>query len=343
MGESETTPLMNGNTTRRTATVGQSFLNLLNFTVGGTALLMPFAFKCVGVIGCLALMLLAWWLNWKTGSMLLDCARIMKHASYETLVAAVFGERMAKLLQVSTVLLLFGTLAVVTSIIRDLSWQLAEYAGIAEWFVVPELLLIVVLILFVIPLCCIDSLTALSAINLPALAIFVLLGLVIMVISIHRGLPATHSNVPLLIRLNSNSFLSFPIVSFCFFFTPLLFAVKDELKEQHKITSIIHATMASTFVIDAVFGIFGFLLFGDATLSDVLLNFEKAEPVTVVLCFCTWATTILTSPLTNYPVAHVSLLMLYGPPPHPRKRRVVACVVIVASAALVAFLIPDIA
>ncbi|CAK9158515.1 unnamed protein product [Ilex paraguariensis] len=245
------------------ASFSGAVFNLSTTIVGAGIMALPATLKQLGAIPGLIVIVLAAMLTESSIDMILRFSRASKSASsYSALVGDVFGGVGRTLLQVCIVINNVGTLIVYMIIIGDVlsgtSSDGVHYSGLMEewfgqqwWTTRPFLLLLTTLFVFA-PLLSfkrLDSLRYTSALSVGLAVVFVAITAGVAVIKLIDGITAyiCHHNIH---------------------------PIENELKDPTQMKLIVRTSITLCSSVYLATSFFGFLLFGDHTLDDVLANFD---------------------------------------------------------------------
>lgn len=338
------------NTTKKGASVSASAVNILTFIVGGCVLPMPYAFKCAGIIGGTFILLLVWWLNARISYLIIDCIRLTGCSNYEQLVQMVLGRRARRILDISMILLLIGGLVGGMVVVQDLAVRIAEFAGIEHTFgSYSDIIWAAIAGAICLPLASLRRLDALAWTN--AFSALTLCGVTCCVVyaSLAAGSPAINNESigRLLAPFGEKTLLAFPIFSFSFFYTPVLFPIYSEMENKNEFPKAMRWACLSAFTIYSIFGIFGFLQFGSDTKSDLLLSYTSSAPLTFAMTLATYINTIAAYPVSHYTLRFIIVELFTGDGPdspnYSTYRHVIVAFIVLILVTLGAFVIPNIA
>ncbi|KAJ4973103.1 hypothetical protein NE237_006277 [Protea cynaroides] len=263
--------------------------NLSTTIVGAGIMALPATMKALGLIPGIVLIIFVALLTEASIDMLLRFSRPGKSLSYGGVMGDAFGRSGKIFLQVCVVINNVGVLIVYMIIIGDVlsgtSSSGVHHAGLLEewfgthWWNGRTFVLLVTTLAVFAPLAFfkrVDSLRYTSALSVGLAIAFVVITAGIAIIKLiggHIAMPRLFPNVidiPSFVRL----FTVVPVLVTAYICHYNVHTIESELEDSSQIQSIVRAslTMCSTVYITTSF--FGFLLFGDATLDDILANFD---------------------------------------------------------------------
>ncbi|XP_073526094.1 LOW QUALITY PROTEIN: uncharacterized protein [Phyllobates terribilis] len=264
--------------------------NLSTTIVGAGIMALPATMKVLGLglgIGMIVIMAL---LTDRSISMLLKFSRAGKSASYSGAMGEAFGNTGRILLQVAVLVNNIGVLIVYMIIIGDvLSGTTSDgihHSGVLEsWFGVQWwngrflVLLFSTLCVFA-PLACfkrIDSLKFTSALSVGLAVVFLVIMVGIAILKLISGGVAMPRLLPDVSDLTSlgKLFTVVPVLVTAYICHYNVHSIDNELEDSTEIQSVVRTSLALCSSVYVMTSFFGFLLFGDGTLDDVLANFDS--------------------------------------------------------------------
>ncbi|GAV60083.1 Aa_trans domain-containing protein [Cephalotus follicularis] len=264
--------------------------NLSTTVVGAGIMALPAIMKVLGLGLGIAMIIFMAFLTEKSIEMLIRFSRAGKTSSYSSLMGESFGKYGRMLLQVSVLVNNIGVLIVYMIIIGDVlsgtSSSGVHHAGVLEgWFGIhwwngrTFTLLVTTLAIFA-PLACfkrIDSLSFTSALSVALAIIFLVIMVGIAIVKLIGGTVAMPRLLPHISDLASfwKLFTVVPVLVTAFICHYNVHSIDNELEEDPtQITAVVRTSLALCSTVYVMTSFFGFLLFGDATLDDVLANFD---------------------------------------------------------------------
>lgn len=272
------------------ASFSGAVFNLSTTVVGAGIMALPATLKQLGAIPGLIVIILAAMLTEKSIEMLLRFTRASKSASsYSGLAGDAFGGFGRTLLQACIVINNLGMLVVYMIIIGDVlsgtSSDGVHYSGVMEewfgqhwWTVRSNILLLTTLLVFV-PLVSfkrVDSLRYTSAMSVALAVVFVVITAGIVIVKFINGSIAMPRLLPKLVDQASfwKLFTTVPVLVTAYICHHNIHPIENELRDGSQMKSIVRTSIALCTTVYVATSFFGFLLFGDHTLDDVLANFD---------------------------------------------------------------------
>ncbi|RVX06474.1 Amino acid transporter AVT6A [Vitis vinifera] len=263
--------------------------NLSTTIVGAGIMALPATMKVMGLGVGIAMIIFMAFLTEASIEMLLRFSRAGKSSSYGGLMGDAFGKYGKMLLQISVMVNNIGVLIVYMIIIGDVlsgtSSTEVHHAGVLEgWFGVhwwngrTFVLLVTTLAVFS-PLACfkrIDSLSFTSGLSVGLAVAFLVITVGITVIKLISGGISMPRLLPDVTDLTSfwKLFTVVPILVTAYICHYNVHTIDNELEDSTQIKSVVQTSLALCSSVYIMISFFGFLLFGDGTLDDVLANFD---------------------------------------------------------------------
>lgn len=263
--------------------------NLSTTIVGAGIMALPATMKVLGLGVGIAMIIFMAFLTEASIEMLLRFSRAGKSSSYGGLMGDAFGKYGKMLLQISVMVNNIGVLIVYMIIIGDVlsgtSSTEVHHAGVLEgWFGVhwwngrTFVLLVTTLAVFS-PLACfkrIDSLSFTSGLSVGLAVAFLVITVGITVIKLISGGISMPRLLPDVTDLTSfwKLFTVVPILVTAYICHYNVHTIDNELEDSTQIKSVVQTSLALCSSVYIMISFFGFLLFGDGTLDDVLANFD---------------------------------------------------------------------
>ncbi|CAN0870301.1 Amino acid transporter AVT6A [Linum grandiflorum] len=263
--------------------------NLSTTIVGAGIMALPATMKVLGLVLGIAMIIFMAFLTDASIELLLRFSRVGKSASYGGLMGDAFGKVGKILLQVAVMINNVGVLIVYMIIIGDvLSGTTADglhHPGVLEgwfgenwWNGRTAVLLITTLAVFS-PLAClkrIDSLRYTSALSVALAVVFIVITMGITIVKLINGSIMMPRLLPDVTDLASfwNLFTVVPVLVTAYICHYNVHSIDNELKDSSQIKPVVRTSLALCSSVYIMTSVFGFLLFGDSTLDDVLANFN---------------------------------------------------------------------
>ncbi|KAF3443977.1 hypothetical protein FNV43_RR13667 [Rhamnella rubrinervis] len=274
----------------RVASFHGSVFNLSCTVIGSGIMSLPATLDVLGLVPGVALIIIAAFLTETAIEMLLRFSKPCSAFSYSDLMGDAFGTTGKILLQISVIVNNIGCLVVYMIIIEDVlsgstssgvhhSGVLEEWFG-EQWWTGRAFVLIVLTVVIFIPLICfkhIDSLWFTSAISITLAVIFLLVVIGITIYKLIMGSIERPKWFPSITNWTSffNLFTAVPVVVFAYVCHYNVHPIENELEDSSQMRAIVQSSVALCATVYVMTGLFGFLLFGDSTLSDLLSNFDS--------------------------------------------------------------------
>ncbi|XP_047336486.1 amino acid transporter AVT6B-like [Impatiens glandulifera] len=272
------------------ASFSGAVFNLSTTIVGAGIMSLPAALKALGVIPGMAIIIIMAFLTEASIELLLRFSKAGRAASYGSLMGAAFGKYGKILLQVCVLVNNIGVLIVYMIIIGDVlsgtnssgihhAGLLEKWFGIQWWNGRTFVLLVATLFVFA-PLASlkrIDSLRYTSALSVALAIIFIVITAGITITKLIGGEISMPRFFPKAIDFSSiqNLFTVVPIFVTAYICHYNVHSIKNELEDDTKIRAVIQTSLGLCSIVYLMTSLFGFLLFGEAILDDVLANFDE--------------------------------------------------------------------
>ncbi|XP_078445538.1 amino acid transporter AVT6C-like [Wolffia australiana] len=271
------------------AAVSGAVFNLSTSIIGAGIMSIPATLKVLGVVPALSLILAVAILCDVSVEFLLRYTHSGKVMSYAGIMAESFGKAGAMALQLCVVLTNLGALIMYLIIIGDvLAGNQSEGDGhlgvLEEWFggqwwnSRPAALLftLVVVLLPLLLLRRVDSLQYSSAMSVFLAVVFVAISCALAVVALIKGSTMSPRLLPDLSSGTSfyDLFTAVPVIVLAFTFHFNVHPIRAELNKSSDMTKAVRISLVLCSTIYAAVGLSGYLLFGDATMADILSNFD---------------------------------------------------------------------
>ncbi|RDX66393.1 Amino acid transporter AVT6A, partial [Mucuna pruriens] len=276
------------------ASVSGCVFNLSTTIIGAGIMALPAAIKVVGIAAGVAAILFLAFLTHTSLEILLRFTRVAKAATYAHLMGSTFGIYGTLLFHISVILNNFGILVVYVIIIGDVlsgtSSAGLHHFGVLEgwfgqcWWTARTFVLLLTTIFVFTPLAFfrrIDSLKHTSALAVALAIVFLLITAGITFTKLFNGSIATPRLLPNVTDVTSiwNLFTAVPVLVTAFQSSVLspvhaVHTIENELGDPSLMRPVIRASLVLCSSIYILTALFGFLLFGESTLDDVLANFD---------------------------------------------------------------------
>ncbi|KAG6779250.1 hypothetical protein POTOM_015623 [Populus tomentosa] len=263
--------------------------NLSTTIVGAGIMALPATMKVLGLVLGVSLIIFMAFLAEASIEMLLRFSRAGKCASYGGLMGDAFGKTGRIMLQVAVLINNVGVLIVYMIIIGDVlsgtSSSGSHHAGVLEgwfgehWWNARTFVLLVTTLAVFSPLACfkrIDSLSYTSALSVALAVVFLIITVGITIVKLINGSIAMPRLMPNVTDMTSfwKLFTTVPVLVTAYICHYNVHSIDNELEDSTQIKPVVRTALALCSSVYMMTSIFGFLLFGDATLDDVLANFD---------------------------------------------------------------------
>lgn len=263
--------------------------NLSTTIIGAGMMSLPATMKVLGLGLGIGIIVFVAILTELSVSMMLRFSKAGGSFSYGGVMGRAFGIGGKKLLQVCVLINNVGLLVVYMIIIGDVlsgtSSGGVHHAGVLQgWFGEhwwnERVFVILLTTLFVFcPLCClkrIDSLRFTSAIAVALAVVFLVVIAGMTIFKLVEGSIAMPRLLPDVTDINSvwRLFTVVPVIVTAYVCHFNVHSIDNELDDDSSIQPIVQTSLFVCSMIYIMTSLFGFLLFGDSTLEDVLANFD---------------------------------------------------------------------
>ncbi|XP_074308377.1 amino acid transporter AVT6A-like [Silene latifolia] len=271
------------------ASFSGAVFNLSTTIVGAGIMALPATMKVLGLgLGIFMIVFMAL-LSERTIDMLLKFSRAGKSTSYGGAMENAFGKPGRVVLQLSVLVNNIGVLIVYMIIIGDVlsgtSSSGMHHAGVLEgwfgsqWWNGRLIVLLITTLCVFAPLACfkrIDSLSYTSALSVGLAVVFLVIMVGIAVIKLISGTVMMPRFLPNITDMTSfwNLFTVVPVLVTAYICHYNVHSIDNELEDSTQIKGVVRTALALCSSVYVMTSIFGFLLFGDGTLDDVLANFD---------------------------------------------------------------------
>ncbi|CAJ1972774.1 unnamed protein product [Sphenostylis stenocarpa] len=272
---------------------GSSFsgavFNLSTTIAGAGIMALPAAIKQLGLIPGLVMIVLCAMLTESSVAMLVRFTRASKSSTYSGVVRDAFGGLGRNLLFLCIIVNNAGILVVYMVIIGDVfsgSWSDGvHYSGVVEewfgqrWWSTRAVLLFLITLLVLVPLASfrrVDSLRYTSALSVGLAIVFVVITAGIAIVKFIDGSIEMPRLMPKFTGPESfwKLFTTIPILVSAYNCHHNVHPIENELKDPSQMKAIVRTSLLLCSSVYVATGLFGFLLFGDKTLDDILANFD---------------------------------------------------------------------
>lgn len=271
------------------ASFSGAVFNLSTTVVGAGIMALPATIKQLGMIPGLIMILLGALLTESSIEMILRFSRASKSSSYSGVVGDAFGGVGRTVLQICVVVNNMGMLIVYMIIIGDVlsgTWlDKVHHLGVVEewfgqhWWSTRSFLLLLTTLFVLIPLISfkrVDSLRYTSALSVALAVVFVAITAGVAIVKLVEGSIGMPRLLPEIVDQASfwKLFTTVPVLVTAYICHHNIHPIENELHDQTQMKPIVRTSLMLCTSVYIATSFFGFLLFGDRTLDDVLANFD---------------------------------------------------------------------
>ncbi|XP_026388968.1 amino acid transporter AVT6C-like [Papaver somniferum] len=277
------------------ASVSGAVFNVSTSTIGAGIVSIPATLKVLGVIPAIILILVIAILSEVSAEFLIRFTKSsenLKKTTYAGVMGESFGRAGSILLQICIMITNLGCLIIYLIIIGDVlcgsgnnesmhSGMLQEWFGLQWWNTRSFAILFTVIfvvnpwVLFLVLLAA-ESLRFTSAVWVLLAVVFVAISTVLAISALWHGKTKTPRLLPVLENKASffELFTAVPIIVSAFTFHFNVHPIAAELRKTSEMVTAVRISLVLCAAVYAAVGFFGYLLFGDSTMSDILSNFD---------------------------------------------------------------------
>ncbi|CAN4101755.1 unnamed protein product [Withania somnifera] len=264
--------------------ISGAIFNISTGMVGAGIMSIPATFKVLGVIPSFFVILLVGYFVEVTVDFLLKYTHSGESDSYGGLMAESFGKFGSVALQISVMITNLGALIIYLIIIGDvLSGNNSDgsvHLGILqEWFGIHWWTSRAFSVLFVVLFSCFHSLRHASTVSILLAVLFVAICSMMAIHAMWEGKTERLRLVPDFSNGVSfaDLFTTIPVFATAFGCHVNVHPVRAELGRPSDMTSAVRISLILCVAIYFAVGFFGYLLFGDSIMADMLVNFDQAS------------------------------------------------------------------
>ncbi|XP_009588161.1 amino acid transporter AVT6C-like isoform X1 [Nicotiana tomentosiformis] len=273
--------------------IWRTVFNVSTSIIGAGIMSVPATMKVLGVIPAFLLIVLVAILVDISVDFMLRFTYAGQSTTYAGLMKENFGKTGSFAVQICVMITTLGCLIMYLIIIGDVLSGQGEHLGILqEWFGIhwwnSRNLSILFIVLFVIlPLVLyrrVESLWFSSAIAVILAIVFVGICSVMAMLAIIKGETVRPRMLPELKNTTSffNLFTVIPVIVTAFTFHFNVHPIGIELGKPTTMTTAVKISLAFCAAIYFSIGIFGYVLFGDSIMPDILVNFDKSSSTSAI-------------------------------------------------------------
>ncbi|KAG7030636.1 Amino acid transporter AVT6C, partial [Cucurbita argyrosperma subsp. argyrosperma] len=275
----------------RTASVSGAVFNVSTSIIGAGIMSIPFAHKILGIIPALLLIAFVAFLTDISVEILVRFTHSGDSTTYAGVMKESFGPIGSIATQVCVMITNLGGLIIYQIIIGDvLSGNkegekmhlgvLQEWFG-DQWWNAREFSILFTAVFILLPLVLfrrVDSLRFSSFISVVLAVVFVGISSVMAIMAIVHGKTKSARLIPKLDKNTSvfDLFTAVPVIVTAFTFHFNVHPISSELAKPSNMIIAVRIALVLCAVIYFAIGIFGYLLFGESLMSDILMNFDES-------------------------------------------------------------------
>eukprot|EP00929_Paragymnodinium_shiwhaense_P103203 TRINITY_DN66527_c0_g2_i3.p1 TRINITY_DN66527_c0_g2~~TRINITY_DN66527_c0_g2_i3.p1 ORF type:complete len:553 (+),score=105.52 TRINITY_DN66527_c0_g2_i3:44-1660(+) len=309
--------------------VRSSIINVVSATLGGGALALPKAFYYSGIGYGVLLMFFLAALSVVSIKLIVQVMEMTHKKTYEEISNLAFGPWFSLALEMNILLFCFGTAVAYMISVGQIFGQVAHRLAVGGMWETstalrPEVLLVVVTVVLLLPLSTLDKLNELRFASLVGVSCIMYLVLVVFFIFLRDGvdpsLPdASEAMSPADGYLGVFRMLSLSIFAFCCQPNVPSIYVELEFRSLRRMDKVSLRSMSLCFAAYLLIGVSGFLLFGADTAGSILDNLQpllcKNDLIVMSAFACMAFAMSMAFPLNIFPIRYaVETLLFYRMP-----------------------------
>ncbi|PON58045.1 Amino acid transporter, transmembrane domain containing protein [Parasponia andersonii] len=271
------------------ASFSGAVFNLSTTIIGAGIMALPATMKVLGLILGVALIIFMAFLTEASIELMLRFSKAGKSVSYGGLMKDAFGKYGKILVQVCVIINNVGMLTVYMIIMGDVlsgtSSSGVHHPGVLEswfgehWWNGRFFVLLMTTLLIFAPLASfkrIDSLSFTSALSVALAVIFLVITIGISIFKLISGGIMMPRFLPDVTDLSSvfKLFTAVPVLVVAYICHYNVHSIDNELEDSTQMRPVVRTALGLCSSVYVMTSVFGFLLFGDGTLDDVLANFD---------------------------------------------------------------------
>ncbi|XP_016455558.1 amino acid transporter AVT6C-like [Nicotiana tabacum] len=286
-------PKTNSHTKENQLLILRAVFNVSTSIIGAGIMSVPATMKVLGVIPAFVVIVIVALLVDISVDFMLRFTYAGESKTYAALMNESFGKIGSVAVQIAVMVTNLGCLIMYLIIIGDVLSGQGEHLGVLqEWFGIhwwnSRNFAILFIVLFVmLPLVLyrrIESLWLSSALAVLLAIVFVVICSVMAIIAILKGKTASPRMLPRMDNQTSffNLFTAVPVIVTAFTFHFNVHPIGTELGKPAAMSSAVKISLVLCATIYFSIGIFGYLLFGDSIMPDILVNFDKSSGTSAI-------------------------------------------------------------
>ncbi|XVF24207.1 hypothetical protein REPUB_Repub13aG0107800 [Reevesia pubescens] len=272
------------------ASVSGAVFNVSTSIIGAGIMSIPATLKVLGIVPAFLLIVIIAWLADISVEFLMRYTHAGNSTTYAGVMTESFGRVGSVLLQICVMLTNFGCLIIYLIIIGDvLSGNepegsvhlgvLQQWFGI-HWWNSRAFALLFTLVFILLPLGLfkrVESLRFSSAIAVLLAVVFVAISSVLAILALLEGKTNSPRLLPKLDKITSffDLFTAVPVIVTAFTFHFNVHPIGFEMNKPSDMISAVRISLVLCAAIYFTIGLFGYLLFGDSIMADILVNFDQ--------------------------------------------------------------------
>ncbi|XP_022956376.1 amino acid transporter AVT6C-like isoform X1 [Cucurbita moschata] len=276
----------------KTASVFGAVFNVSTSIIGAGIMSIPFTLKVLGIIPAVVLIVLVAFMTDLSVELLLRFTHSGQSMTYAGVMKESFGPIGSVATQVCVMITNLGGLIMYLIIIGDVFsgnkggeevhlGVLQQWFGI-QWWNSREFSILFTVVFLLLPLVLfqrVDSLRFSSFVSVVLAVVFVAISSVLAIMAIVQGTTKSTRLVPELDDQTSffELFTAVPVLVTAFTFHFNVHPIRFELRNSKDMMLAVRVALLLCAIIYVAIGIFGYLLFGDSLMSDILTNFDRTS------------------------------------------------------------------
>lgn len=284
-------PLLPESKPGKHASVSGAVFNVSTSIIGAGIMSIPATIKVLGVVPAFFLIVVIAWLADISVEFLMRYTHAGDSTTYSGVMGESFGKVGSALVQICVMMTNFGCLIIYLIIIGDvLSGSQPEGAvnhlGVLQqwfgnhWWNSRAFALLFTLVFILLPLVLfkrVESLRFSSAISVFLALVFVAISSVLAILALLEG---KSKSLRLLPQLDNNTsffdlFTAVPVIVTAFTFHFNVHPIGFEMNKSSDMISAVRISLVLCAAIYFTIGVFGYMLFGDSIMPDILINFDQ--------------------------------------------------------------------
>ncbi|KAL6143667.1 hypothetical protein ACLB2K_054362 [Fragaria x ananassa] len=267
-----------------------SVFNLTCTVVGSGIMSLPATLKLLGLLPGIVLIILVSFIIEASVELLLRFSKEGSAVSYGDVMAHAYGWIGKIVLQITIVIYSIGTLIVYMIIIEDVlsgstSFHGVHHPGILEgwfgehWWTGRPFVLVAVTIIIFIPLMFFERIDSAKYISLISVGLALLFLFVVVGVTVYKLVDGSIESPKWFPNVTDSAsffriFTAVPVIVFAYVCHYNVHTIQNELADSSQMKAVLRSSLSLCAVVYVMTGLFGFLLFGESTISDLLSNFD---------------------------------------------------------------------